>query len=373
MFQDEYVDTVGKMFFSYFKVYSSRLFKLMMNDIATKDDLLGAEDVTKSSAIGSLFGAKPQVRNRATVFSLGQRQMLLTDDFLAPLIIPHAAKEANEKFQFESLFRAIHFALVDHCSHEFLFLTDFFLVSGPIAVELHKRVMSRALTQLLRSWDEKISINYDAISLYLCICLTAKFKQLLTERGIPNISWYWEEVSNRLWLRLDQVMNMHNDSVKTLDVRRMQPPPDTRPNYIVRRYAELTCALLVITEVGSTEISKKFESILESNEDAVEQLIGRMANINKSPRDRLVCLINNYDLILGILDERVAIDTRIRTIIFELEQKAISEFVEMSLAPYFSELITFVNECEPLIEQQAAQLLVRSNGWFDFLTVYHVF
>ena len=68
-----------------------------MTDSATKDDHLGAEDVMKSAGLTAIFGSKPQVRNRATVFSLGNRQRLLTDNFTAPLIVPHAAQEANEK------------------------------------------------------------------------------------------------------------------------------------------------------------------------------------------------------------------------------------------------------------------------------------
>ncbi|VDM83743.1 unnamed protein product [Strongylus vulgaris] len=97
-------------------------------------------------------------------------------------------------------------------------------------------------------------------------------------------------------------MQMHNDSVKALDVRRMQTPIDTRPHYIVRRYAELTCAFLVVTESSGREVGQKMEAILESCEDAVEQLLLRMSATLPSPRDRLVFLINNYDLTLSIID-----------------------------------------------------------------------
>ncbi|PIO61561.1 hypothetical protein TELCIR_16912, partial [Teladorsagia circumcincta] len=113
---------------------------------------------------------------------------------------------------------------------------------------------------------------------------------------------YWEAISNQLWTRLAQVMQMHNDSVKSLDVKRMQTPIDTRPHYIVRRYAELTCAFLVVTESSGRELGKKMEAILESCEDAVEQLLLRMSSCLPNPRDRLVFLINNYDLTLGIID-----------------------------------------------------------------------
>uniref|UniRef100_A0A1I7X417 Vacuolar protein sorting-associated protein 52 homolog n=1 Tax=Heterorhabditis bacteriophora TaxID=37862 RepID=A0A1I7X417_HETBA len=136
------------------------------------------------------------------------------------------------QFQFESLFRSIHLAFVDHCSHEFLFVTDFFMVTGQTAVDLHAKIMSRAVAHLIRALDEKISLNFDAISIYLCIMLCDKFRQLLNEREIPSMSGYWETISNQLWIRFDQVMQMHNDSVKTLDVKKMQPPIDTRPHYV---------------------------------------------------------------------------------------------------------------------------------------------
>ncbi|EPB66240.1 hypothetical protein ANCCEY_14670, partial [Ancylostoma ceylanicum] len=120
---------------------------------------------------------------------------------------------------------------------------------------------------------------------------------------------YWETISNQLWTRLAQVMQMHNDSVKALDVKRMQTPIDTRPHYV----------------------GQKMEAILESCEDAVEQLLLRMSATLSSPRDRLVFLINNYDLTLSIIDERVVQDSRIHSIIHELEQKAIGEFVETTI------------------------------------------
>ncbi|KAF8386907.1 vps-52 [Pristionchus pacificus] len=358
--QEEYVDTISKMYFSYFKTYTSRLFKLMMSDCATKEDLLGAEDTVKSSALG-FFSSKPQVRNRATVFSLGHRQTLVTDDLLAPIIIPHAAQEGGQKFQFESLFRSINFALVDHASHEFLFLTDFFLLSGQSAIDLHNKVLARSLTQLTREWDDRISTNFDAISLYVCICLCDKLQSLLKQRNVPSLAVYWDAISNQLWVRFDQLMAMHNESVRAIDVRKLQPPLDTRPHYIIRRYAELTCAFLVVTESCGKQVSKKMEAILESSEDAIEQLLLRFSAQLLGSRDKLIVLINNYDLILTIIDERVAHDNRVHQIIHELMQKSIGEFVEVSLSPHFGPLISFVNECEPLVNQQATNLLVRYN------------
>lgn len=42
-----------------------------------------------------------QVRNRATVFSLGNRDSLLSSDLMSPLIVPHTAQQGNERVVFQ--------------------------------------------------------------------------------------------------------------------------------------------------------------------------------------------------------------------------------------------------------------------------------
>lgn len=86
--------------------------------------------------------------------------------------------------------------------------------------------------------------------------------------------------------------------------------------------------------------------MLESCEDVVEQLLNRMASVLPNSKDRLIFLINNYHLTINIIDvtfplflfvsyelfkERVVQDSRIHSIIHELEQKTIGEFVEVHI------------------------------------------
>lgn len=70
-----------------------------MTDCATKDDLLGADDAATKPAYANLtniFSTKPHTRSRATVFSLGGRESLISIDFLSPLIVPSTAQQAGE-------------------------------------------------------------------------------------------------------------------------------------------------------------------------------------------------------------------------------------------------------------------------------------
>ncbi|VDN06583.1 unnamed protein product [Thelazia callipaeda] len=357
--RDEYIDVISKMFFTYFKTYTSRLFRLQLSDAATKDDLLGAEDTMKSSGF---FSSKPQMRNRATVFSLGNRDSLLCSDLMAPLIVPHSAQQANERFQFESLFRSVQFAFVDHSSHEFLFVSDFFMITGQTALEVFSEIMMRTITTLLKSCEEHISVNFDAISLYICICLCSKYKELMAERGVPTLENYWETLSCTLWFRFDIVMNLHNTSLHDLDVRKMQLLPDTRPHYIIRRYAEFTSALLVCSHSSARQIDPKLQHYLTKQQSEVENFLMRLTEQLSTPLQRLICLINNYDLILNIYEERIAFDSKEKSSFWELKQNRINEYVDLMLRPHFGSLIAFVKECEPLIEQGHKQLLIRYSG-----------
>ncbi|PIO60640.1 hypothetical protein TELCIR_17859 [Teladorsagia circumcincta] len=110
---------------------------------------------------------------------------------------------------------------------------------------------------------------------------------------------------DQVFERLEKMLLGFQGDLGTIseDMKRLQEQ-SVSINQIVRRYAELTCAFLVVTESSGRELGKKMEAILESCEDAVEQLLLRMSSCLPNPRDRLVFLINNYDLTLGIIDAR---------------------------------------------------------------------
>ena len=60
--RSEYVDTMRKIYLSHFKSYSSRLAKLRYEEAATKDDLMGIEDMGASRGTG-LFYKTPLKHN----------------------------------------------------------------------------------------------------------------------------------------------------------------------------------------------------------------------------------------------------------------------------------------------------------------------
>ncbi|GAA6087871.1 vacuolar protein sorting-associated protein 52 homolog, partial [Tachysurus ichikawai] len=148
--RDEYVDTMSKIYYSYFKSYSSRLLKVQYEDVADKDDLMGVEDTAKKDILYHSFFSKPSLKSRNTIFTLGQREAVLSPAELeGPILIPHAVQRADSRYPYETLFRSQHYALLDNGCREFLFLSDFFMVTGNSALDLFNSVMGKTLSMFL--------------------------------------------------------------------------------------------------------------------------------------------------------------------------------------------------------------------------------
>ena len=91
----EYVDTMRKIYLSYFKSYSSRLAKLRYEEAATKDDLMGIEDMGSSRGTGLFY--KTPLKHKSTVFTIGSRGDVLSAQLEAPIIVPHAAHKIEQR------------------------------------------------------------------------------------------------------------------------------------------------------------------------------------------------------------------------------------------------------------------------------------
>ena len=56
---------------------------------------------------------------------------------------------AHLQYTFEMIFRSQQFALLDNCCREFLFLQDFFIVTGQHAQDLFNAVLGKTLAMFL--------------------------------------------------------------------------------------------------------------------------------------------------------------------------------------------------------------------------------
>lgn len=125
---------------------------------------------------------------------------------------------------------------------------------------------------------------------------------------------------------------------------------------ITRRYAEFSAAI-----VG---ISEHFPNVLVSQlllelQNEVEYFILRMAAIFQTRKEQLIYLINNYDLVLGILMEHTRDNTKEAEAFREQLTARSTEYVEEILTPHFGGIIQFIKECEHMPAEEQTQHFQR--------------
>uniref|UniRef100_A0A8C1UEJ0 Vacuolar protein sorting-associated protein 52 homolog n=1 Tax=Cyprinus carpio TaxID=7962 RepID=A0A8C1UEJ0_CYPCA len=341
--RDEYVDTMSKIYFSYFKSYSGRLLKVQYEDVADKDDLMGVEDTAKKG-----FFSKPSLKSRNTIFTVGQRGAVLSPAELeGPILIPHTAQRGDSRYPYETLFRSQHYALLDNGCREFLFLSDFFMVAGNSALDLFNSIMGKTLSMFLKNLSTYLSDCYDSIAVFLCIHIILRFRAITVKRNIPALDKYWEAVLELLWPRFELILEMNIQSIRNTDPQKLGVL-DTRPHYITRRYAEFSSAVVSINQTFPNE---RTHTLLGQLQVEVENFVLKMAAEFPSRRDQLIFLINNYDMMLGVLMERAADDSKEVEGFQQLLLARTQEFIEEILSPPFGGMIAFVKESEALIEK----------------------
>uniref|UniRef100_A0A2K5CWV6 Vacuolar protein sorting-associated protein 52 homolog n=1 Tax=Aotus nancymaae TaxID=37293 RepID=A0A2K5CWV6_AOTNA len=345
--RDEYVETLSKIYLSYYRSYLGRLMKVQYEEVAEKDDLMGVEDTAKKDIL-------PSLRSRNTIFTLGTRGSVISPTELeAPILVPHTAQRGEQRYPFEALFRSQHYALLDNSCREYLFICEFFVVSGPAAHDLFHAVMGRTLSMTLKHLESYLTDCYDAIAVFLCIHIVLRFRNIAAKRDVPALDRYWEQVLALLWPRFELILEMNVQSVRSTDPQRLGGL-DTRPHYITRRYAEFSSALVSINQTIPNERTMQLLGQLQVE---VENFVLRVAAEFSSRKEQLVFLINNYDMMLGVLMERAADDSKEVESFQQLLNARTQEFIEELLSPPFGGLVAFVKEAEALIERGQAERL----------------
>ncbi|CAG9835071.1 unnamed protein product [Diabrotica balteata] len=334
---NEYIDTMSKIYYSYFKSYEARIMKLQYEENITIDDLMGIED----TATRGMFNKS--LKHKTTVFSIGNRGDVLAQQLEAPIIVPHA--ETKNRFPFEALFRSVEYALVDNACREYLFISEYFIVKNQAALDLFYKIMEKTLTLLQKNLKSYISSCYDSIAIFLCFHLVLRYKIMCHKRCVPALDQYWDILENILLPRFEYVVQLNIKSIRDCDVTKFNL--ELGPHYIARRYAEFSAALVSISENFPNELVSK---LLAELQEEVEMFILRMAGVFTERKDQLIFLINNYDMILSIIMERTR-DNSKEAEVFKSRLSARSgEYAEQILFPHFGEMIQYVKECEHYFE-----------------------
>ncbi|KAL0273486.1 UNVERIFIED_CONTAM: hypothetical protein PYX00_006139 [Menopon gallinae] len=359
---NEYIDTMSKVYFSYFKSYGSRLMKLQYEEAATKDDLMGIED---NVSRGSLF-YKTSLKHKATVFTIGSRGDVLGSQLEAPVIVPHAAQKSSVKYPYEALFRSEQYALLDNACREYLFLCEFFMIKSSQALHLFNQIFGKTLKLLMRALAIYVETSYDSIALFLCAHICIRYKILCHKRAVSALDTYWESLQTCIWQRFQFIMELNIQSIRDCDP--MKLGREMGPHYVARRYAELSAAMVGLSESFPSDL---VNSLLAELREEVELFILKMAAVFPQRKEQLIFLINNYDMILSVLMERTRDHSKEAEAFREHLTNKSNEYVEEILSPHFGGIIQFVREGESLSEdelknreKEAMQLVnAFTNNW----------
>lgn len=235
--QLEYIETLSKVYFSYFKEYLSKLNKLKFEEQPDKDDLMAADDSIKSKT--NFFTGKQTLKNRSTIFTLSNRGDVINKDLESNIIVPHLAIKNETKYPLESIFRSHQYALVEHACREYFFISNFFNSKPAIVQDLFTSIFIRVIHLILKAVEEEFSVSYDCIGLFLCLHIVYRFRLICHKRAVPALDSYWENLVRILWLRFEDLIKLQIQSLKNCDIYKIESC-DTRPHFITRRYAEFS-------------------------------------------------------------------------------------------------------------------------------------
>eukprot|EP00897_Mesotaenium_endlicherianum_P003559 jgi/Mesen1/3230/ME000187S02398 len=321
-----YMDTMSKVLSLQFRTYIQKL-EMLQQEVATRDDLIGGVDNSKATA--GFFGASARnLKNRSAVFSLGDRA-----DLEAPAIIPHIAEASGRRYPYEVLFRSLHKLLMDHSTSEYFFCEEFFgdevtftsIFAGPMVV------IEEHLNAVLPNC-------FDAIALMLMIRMTYQHQLTMSRRRIPCLDSYFDKVNLMLWPRFKVVLDAHLGSLKGAAARALWED-DVHPHYVTRRYAEFAASMLQLnTDYGDGQL----EMNLERLRAAVDTLLVDLSRVFPKHKQRMIFLINNYDLVLQVLKETGSEGGRTQQHFEDLLSSLTSVYVEEELREHFRSLIDFV-------------------------------
>lgn len=185
---------------------------------------MGIED----TASKSLFSKSSSLKNKSTVFTIGNRGDILSSQLEAPIIVPHAHQKT--RFPFEALFRSEQYALVDNACREYLFITEFYLVRGNQAQDLFNQIMGKTMTLMMKNLEIYVHDCFDTIALFLCIQLILRYQIMCHKRCVNALDKYWDSLQTCLFPRFEFLFRLNIQSIRDCDPTKFSK--ETGPHYV---------------------------------------------------------------------------------------------------------------------------------------------
>jgi hypothetical protein len=389
--------------FALFRTYQAQLNQLDSTKAATtRQDVIAIDDASLRDAVTT------KAKKRVESFCLGSRANAVLDETNARPIMAHVALAEGRRYPYEMLFRSIMMHLMDAVTNEHVFCRQFF------KRDAFQPLFHATLSLLLEQLENYLFACHDALALLLMIKVTHSHRRILKARHISSMDDFLDKVTQLLWPRLKTVMDAHLRSIKSANAQKLGGV-DLHAHYVSRRYAEFTCSILLILHKGNKALrgeidqdaslgvnsppptafargtsgtpvpkSSAGDMLLQDLSIIMEEtvlLLERLADEHVTAKKRGVFLINNYDQIVGIFQERRVAGKEFNHFV-ELLMAQRELFVEEELLHGFSKMIAFVQQTEaymattpkqhsPDVNAEVVEMLVRefASSWKEGIEI----
>lgn len=244
-------------------------------------------------------------------FSIGRRIDILQNR-TAPLVTANQADDDKSTHYLEYPFRHFHAALMENCSTEYAFLTEFFS---------HKN-LSQVASMFSQIWDPTFALGqaftkalvdptFDCIGVLICVRLNKDATFEMQKRRIPTVEAYLNATNMLLWPRFQIILSAHCESLRKVaaaapaagsaskSVLGKQQQQSVAPHPLTQKFATLLHALLVLsTDAGDDE--PVGNSLMRLRSD-YEALVTKLSAAITEQWRRERFLGNNYNLVATII------------------------------------------------------------------------
>ncbi|EGC32135.1 hypothetical protein DICPUDRAFT_57270 [Dictyostelium purpureum] len=386
---DQYKEIAAGIYSNYYRSYITFLEKLQIEP-TTRNDLIGMHE---SKTKGFFNSKSNKLKIKTSIYTVETRYQILNELEYPPLKPQSIGSESSAsstqiKYSYEVIFRSLLFFIIDLVSYENMFLKDYFLSNKDSSTLL----FSKPESLFVENINCYLSSTYDIVALLLILCITSKYKSRTTRSDLTDRLFQF--VINSTISRLTILFEENISSIRSANVKELLPIEENRPHYIVRRYSELVGSFANNNDNNTTNGTninnnnnnnsssnnninkfnfnnnktqestslllniKESHSIINENLAIMRvemfKLINKLSEELKGSIQKHIFLLNNYDLILTILSDKLGPndtneDKEYWTILYDKEAEQYCT-EQLGSFQYIKNIINTVKELYPLIE-----------------------
>eukprot|EP01132_Coremiostelium_polycephalum_P005060 gene5060-6299_t len=353
---DQVVQEIAEKVYSpYIKNYINFLEKLQI-DPSTKNDLIG---IPESKTKGFFSSKSNKVLIKASIFSVESRFQIIMD-LEQPPLIPESISSGNSattnqiKYSYEIIFRSMLYFIIDLVSYENMFIKDYFFSN----IDPSTFIFGKSETYFMHNLISFCHSTYDPIALLLILSLANRYRVKSKSQECDVTERLFEQSITASTSRLKILFTENIESIRNTSIKELGPITDNRPHYVIRRYSELIGSITQVYEHLPPKILPFINDHLEMLRIEITKLLIKLSDDIKDTNSKYIFLLNNYDLILTILNDKLNEDNNDdKDYWSQLYQKESELYAneQLSSFPYFRNMIKLSKELYPLINHYTAE------------------